>query len=73
MCHFGPRVQVSLYALQVFLHSGAVATLGQLVFHIALIVCHIGEEALMNVWESQYRQRKQNQHDYCGAPAMAYA
>ena len=54
VAYVSPFHQILPYRLQVSPHPGAVGSLGQLVFYVALVVYHVGEEALPHVGESHY-------------------
>ena len=71
--HLGTCMEISFYALQVFLHPSAIGALGQLILHVALVVCHVGEESLAYKWESHYGEHEQPYHHHGGTPTMSDA
>ena len=71
MLDVAPLPQVGLYLFQILLHSGAVASFGQLVFQIALVVYHVREEALAHVGVSGDGGQCDNQNEECHGPSVA--
>ena len=54
--------QVSFYLFQILFYAGIVVPFGEFIFHVELIVNHIGEETLPHVLIAKNRKSQQTDH-----------